>query len=496
MDFEAIGARERLRRETRTDTARSFRRDPALVNGWLCLSTSGKLAAMFQKVLIVNRGEVASRIARTVKRLGAEAIGVFTDADTDAIHCQDCDQSVRIGDTTAAYTDLKALLEAADSCGADALHPGYGSLAESVELARAAVAAGITFVGPNPDALLRVTDRLEARQFALNAGMRVIEASAGAVTELSEAVNLLYELGAALVKPVRGGVGVQSEYVDSEAGLEIALRRVSQNALAACGDGRVYLERAIARPRHIEIQVLADEHGEVLAIGDRECSIQRDRTRLLDESPAPALHGTERSERTRDSLWDAATTIVREAACTNAINVEFLLDEHGDAYFLELRPSLSVAHGVTEICSNVDLVEAQLVIAHGEPIPADVQRAIPSGHAIEVRLRAEQANRNGPPATGRVTEVRWPNASPGRMRIEPCVQVGTNLTSEDDTVLAKLITYAPTRYAALLMLDRVLAECSVAPLPTNAAFLRRILGHESFRAGQYDVDFVEQLRKP
>ncbi len=460
------------------------------------MPASGKLASMFQKVLIVNRGEVASRIARTVKRLGAEAIGVFSDADSDAMHCQDCDHAVRVGETTAAYGDVKALLEAADSCGADAIHPGYGSLAENAELARATLAAGITFVGPNPDALLRVTDRLEARHFALNAGMRVIEGSPGAVTDVSEAVNLLYELGAVLVKPVRGGLGIESELVETEEELATALRRVSQSALSTCGDGRVYMERAIARPRQIEIQVLADEHGEVLAIGDRECSIQRDRTRLLDESPAPALYGTERSERTRDALWDAATNIVREAACTNSVNVEFLLDEHGDAYFLELRPGLSVAHGVTEICSNIDLVEAQLVIASGEPIPADVQRAIPSGHAIEVRLRAEQANRNGPPATGTVTEVRWPNASPGRMRIEPCVQVGTELASDDDNVLAKLITYAPTRYAALLMLDRVLAECSVAPLPTNAVFLRRILGHESFRAGQYDLGFVDQLRRP
>ena len=272
---------------------------------------------MFQKVLIVSRGEVASRIARTVKRLGAEAIGVYSDADPDAIHCQDCDQSLRIGETTAAYTNVKALLEAADACGADAIHPGYGLSPENIDLARAALAAGITFVGPSADTLQRVTDRLEARQFALNAGMRVIEGSAGAVTELGEAVNLLYELGAALVKPVRGGVGVESELVETEEALELALRRVAQNAMAACGDARVYLERAIPRPRQIEIQVLADEHGEVLAIGDRECSIQRGRTRMLDESPAPALHGTERSERTRDGLWDAATNIVREAACTN-----------------------------------------------------------------------------------------------------------------------------------------------------------------------------------
>lgn len=462
------------------------------------MRTSGKLGLMFQKVLIADRGEAASRIARTVKRLGAEAIGVYSDADEGAIHCQDCDHCVRVGPAPIAesYGNIAALLAAADATGADAIHPGYGPLAESAELARTALAAGIAFIGPSADALTKVTDRLEARQVAVNAGMRVIEASPGPVTELAEAVNLLFELGGVFVKPVRGGLGVPPELVDSEDQLEISLRRVAERAAAASGDARVYLERAISRPRQVEIQVLADDQGESLSVGERECSLQRGTERLLDEAPAPALHGTERGERTREALWDAAAVIVKEAGCTGAVSVEFLIDEHGEAYFLEMRPGLSVSHGVTEISSNIDLVEAQLLIASGKPIPAEIQRAIPSGHAIEVRLRAEHPNRNGAKATGKVTEVRWPNASPGRMRIESSVQPGTVIGPDYDNVLAKIITHSPTRYAALLMLDRVLAECSVAPIPTNAAFLRRILSHESFRAGQYDVDFVEQLRRP
>jgi len=461
------------------------------------MRTSGKLDAMFQKVLIANRGEVAARIARTVKRLGAEAIGVFSDGDTDATHCQDCDQAVRLGpaDVKESYANVAALLAAADASGADAIHPGYGFLAESAELARAAQAAGIVFIGPNADALLRVTDRLQAKEIAINTGMRVIEGSPAAVTDLAEATNLLFELGGVVIKSVRGGFGLEPEFVETEEALEVSLRRVAERALQLTGDGRVYVERAIQRPRQIEVQVLADDQGNVLAVGDRECSIQQGFTRLVDEAPATALQGTERGERTREALWDAATNIVREAACTNSVNVEFLLDEHGEAYFLEIRPTLSVAHGVTEICSNIDLVEAQLVIASGQPIPADIQRAIPSGHAVEVRLRAEQAGLRGAPATGTVAEVRWPNVSPGRMRIEPSVQPGTVVTNLYGNVLAKLITHAPTRHAAVLMLDRVLAECSVAPIPTNAVFLRKILGHDSFRAGQYDVGFVEQLRR-
>jgi acetyl/propionyl-CoA carboxylase alpha subunit len=249
----------------------------------------------------------------------------------------------------------------------------------------------------------------------------------------------------------------------------------------------------VGRARFVEIQILADEHGTIAAIGERECSVQRGTSRLIDETPAPALSGSELGARTREAMWDAAIRIAAEVDYRNAGSVEFLLDERREAYFLELRPRLSVAHGITEMCTGIDIVEAQLVVAAGQPIPSEVLRAMPSGHAFEVRLSAEHEKRGFSQATGDVIDVRWPNVSPGRMRIESSVQPGTRVTADYGSELSKIITHAPTRHAALLMMDRVLAECAVTPLPTNAAFLRRILGHEGFRAGQYDVSLVELL---
>jgi acetyl/propionyl-CoA carboxylase alpha subunit len=274
--------------------------------------------------------------------------------------------------------------------------------------------------------------------------------------------------------------------------LEEAWARARADA-AAHGDPRLILERAIDRPRHVDVQVVADEQGDVAAVWDRECSIQRGGYRLLYEAPAPALTGTERGERCREAVFDAAARVIKEAGYTNVGAVEFLIDAQGEPYFLEIRPRLAVAHATTEMCANVDLVEAQLVIAAGKPMPADVRRAIPSGHAVEVRLTTEQPNRGFAPSTGVVQELRWPNASPGRLRIEASVQPGSQVTADYDALVAKVISHAPTRHQAYLLLDRVLAECAVVPLGTNASFLRKILAHEAFRAGQYDVTFVDQL---
>jgi acetyl/propionyl-CoA carboxylase alpha subunit len=257
----------------------------------------------------------------------------------------------------------------------------------------------------------------------------------------------------------------------------------------------LYVEQGLERARHVEVEVLADEKGDVIALGERECSVQREGHHLIEESPSPAFVGSERAERTREGICDAAIRIVKEAGVIGASSVEFLIDTRGEAYLLAIRPRLQIAHGVTEVCANIDIVEAQIAIADGQPIPNDIVRAIPSGHAFEVRLTCEQVARNFAPATGEVVELRWPNASPGRLRIEACVQPGSKVGAHYDPTLAKVITYAPTRHAALLLMDRVLAECAVHPLPTNAAFLRRILNHEPFRAGHYDTSCVEQLLK-
>jgi 3-methylcrotonyl-CoA carboxylase alpha subunit len=453
---------------------------------------------MFKKVLIANRAEVASRIARTCKRLGAETGAIYSDPDKDALHCQACDEAVRVGPAPLeqSYLDMEAILAAADASGADAIHPGYGMLSENPAFARAVRAAGISFIGPDAEVMAKLLDRFETRGLAISAGVRVIESAEEPVTSHEQARAAAAELGYPVVlKSARRGAGLTPAWAFDDEELEHAVTKARDLLRARGEDDRLYLERGLERARHVEVQVLHDEHGEVLALGERECSAQLGGKHLVDEAPAPAFVGSERGERTREAICDAACRVVKEAGAIGAITVEFLIDTTGQPYLLAVRPRLQIAHGATEVCSNVDIVEGQLMIADGQPIPAEIKRAIPSGHAFEVRLTAEQVNRNFVPATGEVHEVRWPNASPGRLRIEASVQPGSHVTGDYDPTLAKVITYAPTRHAALLLMDRVLAECAIHPLPTNASFLRKILNHESFRAGQYDTSFVDQLNR-
>jgi acetyl/propionyl-CoA carboxylase alpha subunit len=452
---------------------------------------------MFNKVLIANRGEIAARIARTCKRLGMDTVAVYSDVDQDSVHCHACDEAVRIGPAPLAesYLNAEAILAAADATGADVIHPGYGLLSENADFARAVRAAGITFVGPDPDVAESLLDRIRAREFAILAGAKTIDGSDKPIDTLEDAVATAEDIGyPVVVKAVRSGAGVGPSLVTCAEELAAAIADTRARAQRILGDARVYLERAIDRPRHVEVQILADELGEIVALGDRECSIQRGSLRLLDESPAPSLIGSEKAERTRDNIWESAVRIAQEAKLTGAGAVEFLLDGQGEAYFLEVRPRLQVAHGITELCANVDLVEAQLLVAAGKPLPLEARRSIPSGHAMEVRISVDPTRNYG--AAGVVVqEVRWPNASLGRLRIEASVQPGMRFTQEHDTLLAKVISYAPTRHAAMLLLDRVLAESALTPLATNATLLRRLLAHESFRAGQYDTTFYEQVSR-
>jgi acetyl/propionyl-CoA carboxylase alpha subunit len=458
----------------------------------------GQARRMFKKVLIANRAEVASRIARTCKRLGSETVAVYSDADLEGVHCQACDEAVRIGpeQLELSYLSVEAVITAATSTGADAIHPGYGMLSESPEFAAAVKAAGIVFIGPSAEVIARLLDRIETHEIAIASGVRAVEGATSAVTSLEEAVNLAEEFGwPVVVKTARRGLGIPPCWAEDVGELELALAKVREALVERGLEPRLYVERGLERARHVEVEVLADVHGDVIALGEREVSVQREGRHLVEESPSPAFIGSERAERTRDGICDAACRVVKEAGLVGACSVEFLIDTRGEAYLLALRPRLQIAHGVTEVCANIDIVEAQIAIAFGQPIPNDIQRAIPSGHSFEVRLTSEQVNKNFAPASGVVQEVRWPNAPPGRLRIEACVQPGSKVGPPYDPTLAKIITYAPTRHAALLLMDRVLAECAVHPLPTNASFLRRILNHEAFRAGHYDTSVVEQLLK-
>ena len=451
---------------------------------------------MFEKVLIANRGAIAVRIARTCERLGIGSVAVYSEADEDSVHKQACDEAVCVGPARIqdSYLNQAAILEAAKRTGAQAIHPGYGLLSESAAFARAVEAAGISFVGPSADALELFGDKVRAKALALQAGVRVTPGSDEALADLAEAAFEAERLGyPVLVKAAAGGGGVGMQLVNGPDELAKALAACGNRARAVFGDDRVYLERYIERPRHIEVQVIGDRHGQLVALGERECSIQRRHQKIIEESPAPLFQFARNSEDRRLSLFDAALRIGQEAGYYNAGTAEFIVDCEGRAYFMEWNPRLQVEHAVTEMCTGLDLVELQLRVAAGEPLPNAALRAEPRGHAIEARICAEDAAKGFLPKPGEVKTLRWPTLAPGSLRIESAIAVGSKVTPYYDSMVAKVITFGATRHQAILTLDRVLAETEIEPLVTNCSFLRQVLAHEAFRAGQYDTDFLDRL---
>jgi acetyl/propionyl-CoA carboxylase alpha subunit len=451
---------------------------------------------MFEKVLIANRGAIAVRIARTCERLGIGSVAIYSEADEDSVHKQACDEAVCVGPARAqdSYLNQEAILEAAKRCGAQAIHPGYGFLSENPGFVRAIEAAGLCFIGPSADALELFGDKVRARQLALQAGVRVTPGSDQALDDLAEAAFEAERLGyPVLIKAAGGGGGIGMQVALEPDELAKAMSTCAARAKSAFGDERVYIERYIDRPRHIEVQILGDKHGQLVALGERECSVQRRHQKIIEESPAPLLQFAHNSEDRRLSLFDAALRIAQEGGYYNAGTAEFIVDAEGRAYFMEWNPRLQVEHAVTEMCTGLDLVELQLLVAAGEKLPNEALRAEPRGHAIEARIYAEDASKGFLPKPGEVKTLRWPTLAPGALRIESGIAVGSTVSSHYDPLVAKVITFGATRHQAILTLDRVLAEAEIEPLVTNIEFLRSVLAHEAFRAGQYDTGFVERL---
>ena len=436
------------------------------------------------------------RIARTCERMGIATVAVHSEIEADSLHVQTCDEAVCVGGNRVAesYLNGDAIVAAAKATGAQAVHPGYGLLSESAGFARKVVDAGLTFIGPTPDTLELFGDKVRSLELAVQAGVRVLRGSGAPMADMAAAHAAAEELGFPLLaKAVAGGGGIGMQAIDDEQGLEQALRTCAERAASAFGDDRVYLERRHDRPRHVEVQILADGHGQVTALGERECSVQRRHQKVIEESPAPALVGRPDEELKRGALCDAAERVAREAGFVGAGTAEFLMDIEGGLHFMEFNPRLQVEHGVTEMCTGLDLVELQLQIAAGAQLPSEVGHRQPSGHAMEARIYAEDPARDFLPAPGEVASVRFPTVGPGRLRVESALSAGCTVTPFYDPLVAKVIAYGPTRHQALLTLDRVLAETVIAPLTTNLAFLRDVLAHESFRAGQYDTEFVHRL---
>jgi 3-methylcrotonyl-CoA carboxylase alpha subunit len=451
---------------------------------------------MFEKILIANRGAIAVRVARTCERLGIATVAVYSEVEVDSLHRQTCDESVCIGPARVqeSYLNQSAILEAAKQTGAQAIHPGYGLLSENPGFVRAVEAAGLAFIGPSADCIELFGDKVRAKALAQQAGVRVTPGSDEALNDLAQAAYEAERIGyPVLVKAAAGGGGIGMQIVNGPDELAKAMSTCASRALAAFGDDRVYIERFIDRPRHVEVQVIGDKQGQLVALGERECSIQRRHQKIIEESPAPALEFSRNAQERRTGLFDAALRIAQEAGYYNAGTAEFILDAEGRAYFMEWNPRLQVEHAVTEMCTGLDLVELQLRVAFGESLPNEVLRAEPRGHAIEARIYAEDADKGFIPKPGEVKTLRWPALAPGSLRIESGIAVGSTVTPYYDPMVAKVITFGATRHGAILTLDRVLAETEIEPLVTNLDFLRRVLAHESFRAGQYDTDFVARL---
>jgi acetyl/propionyl-CoA carboxylase alpha subunit len=455
---------------------------------------------MFSKVLIANRGEIARRVARTCKRLGIATVAVYSDADEGGPHVRECDEAVRVGPAQVkeSYLNQAAIIDAAKATGAQAIHPGYGLLSEKSAFAAAAIEAGLTFIGPPPKVLDAFGDKMRARHVALAVGVSPVPGidapiPADAAQEAkAECARIGYPI---VVKAVGGGGGIGMQIVRSEEQIERALRSCSDRAAQAFGDARVYLERYLENPRHIEVQVFCDAHGHAVALGERECSVQRRHQKIVEESPSPLFVG-EAGAKARAALFDRALRVVTSVGYLGAGTVEFIVDgsRPDEPYFLEVNARLQVEHPVTEMCTGLDLVEAQLRVAAGEPMPKALLESRPSGHSIEVRLYAEEPRKGFLPRPGPVDEVRWPEAG-ADLRVEAGVEQGSKVTPFYDPMIAKIVAHAQDRAGAIARLDRALAELHVAPVITNREFLREVLASTPFASGNYDTLFAEAFAK-
>ena len=434
------------------------------------------------KLLIANRGEIALRIIRSARVLGLKTVAVYSAADASAAHVAAADEAHLIGpaDPALSYLNLDALLVAASAAGADAIHPGYGFLSERPEFARAAEAHGLTFVGPPAAVMAALGDKVAARRIAIDAGVPVVP---GVDTgDLAAARAFAAAAGfPVLVKAAAGGGGRGMRVVTDAGGLADALEAAAREAKAAFGDGRVFLEKYLVRPRHIEIQLMGDHQGTVVALGERECSIQRRHQKLIEESPAPGLPGS-----VRDRMIEAALRLALAAGYRNAGTAEFLVD--GDAfYFLEINARLQVEHPVTEMRFGCDLVAEQLRIAAGEPV---AEPSAPRGVAIECRINAEDAAHDFRPAIGRVIKLNLP-AGPG-VRIDTHLGVGTEVSPYYDSLVAKLICYGGDREQARARMVGALGEFSLLGVKNTAAFLRDVVASPAFARADLSTRFLEE----
>ena len=441
---------------------------------------------MFKKILIANRGEIAVRVIRACRELGIKTVAVYSTADKSALHAHIADEAVCIGNAPSkeSYLDTKAIIAACEITGAEAIHPGYGFLSENADFVRLCRKCGIKWIGPSADAMEAMGDKANAKQTVTKAGVPVVPGSDGVVRSFDDAKAIAEQIGyPVMVKASAGGGGKGIRFVEDESGLETAMEESKRDALTFFGNGDVYIEKFIVRPKHVEIQLLADTHGNAIHLGERDCSVQRRNQKLIEESPCPVM-----TDSLREKMGSAAVRVAKSCGYSNAGTIEFLLDASGNFYFMEMNARIQVEHPVTELVTGIDLIKAQIRIAAGEKLPWKQSDIKFSGHVIEARVNAEDPAHNFRPSPGLIRSLHLPGGF--GVRIDSAVYQGYTITPHYDSMIAKVIVKGGDRAEAIMKMRVALSEFLIDGISTNIDYQLGILQNEEFVKGSYDIGFL------
>ena len=443
---------------------------------------------MFNKVLIANRGEIAVRIIRACRELGVKTVAVYSTADKNSLHAQIADEAICIGPANSkdSYLNMKAIISACEITGAEAIHPGFGFLSENAHFASMCQKCGITFIGPDPQSIEMLGDKAQAKKTMESAGVPVITGSKGAVGSVSEALQIANKVGyPVLVKASAGGGGRGIRRINTPKEMEEQITIAQQEALNFFGDSSVYIEKLILEPKHIEVQIMADNYGNIVYLGERDCSMQRRNQKVLEETPSPIM-----TDKLRKKMGEAAVKAAKACVYKNAGTIEFLVDKDKNFYFMEMNTRIQVEHPITEAVTGIDLVKTQIKVASGEKLSFNQKDIHINGHAIECRINAENPELNFRPSPGKIEALHTPGGF--GIRIDSAVYQGYTIPPYYDSMIAKLIVHAPTRDEAIMKMKWALAEFIVDGVDTNIDFQLKIIGHKAFKDGNYNNSFLEK----